>query len=353
MLGERIAEHAVRHCLPRISVTLHGGEPLLVGLTGLRAVVGTLRSAVRSRTDLDIGLQTNGVLLDEQIASFLLDERIQVGISLDGGRKAHDRHRRFANGAGSYDRAAAAVALMTSPGLREVFAGLLATVDPANDPVQLFHDLTALMPGKIDLLLPHATWEIPPKAALPDRTVYGNWLSAFFDAWYDAPPIIGVRLFQEMMHALLGGASTSEAVGLSAPQSIVVETDGTIELSDILKVTYPGAPVTGLNIFDQSLEDVLSHPRVVAVAQGISGLSPACQTCPVLPACGGGQYPHRYRAGNGFANPSVYCRDLGSLINHVQERIQADMTRLDLHSACRGILNETLPVPRSVRYGRL
>jgi uncharacterized protein len=325
--GRRIAEHAERHHLARVWITLHGGEPLMIGRLGLRAVVEGLRETVGGSTDLEIGLQTNGVLLDERFARYLLDERIRVGISLDGGRAANDRHRRYAHGGSSYDHVVDAVRLMTSPTFRPAFAGLLATVDVANDPVPLFQDLAALDPGRIDLLLPHATWETPPPAAVPGRTVYGDWLVAFFDAWYDAPPTMGVRLFQEIMHALLGGASTSEAVGLSTPESIVVETDGSFERSDILKVTYPGAPATGYNVFAHSLEDVLHHPAIRAAAQGRPSLSETCRSCPIVVACGGGLYPHRYRAANGFDNPSVYCHDLGRLIGRISERIAADLAR--------------------------
>jgi uncharacterized protein len=331
--GERIAEHAKEHGLEQVSVTLHGGEPLMVGLKGLRQIVEELRRAVGGCTNLEIGVQTNGVLLDERTAEYLLAEQIRVGISLDGGRAANDRHRRYAHGDSSYDHVVRAVRLMTSARFRPIFAGLLATIDPANDPVEVFGDLVAVRPGKTDLLLPHATWESPPPAGIPGQTVYGDWLVDFFDAWYEAPPIIGVRLFQEIMHALLGGASVSEAVGLSGPESIVIETDGSFERTDALKVAYQGAPATGYNVFDHSLEDVLHHPAVVAVAQGVAGLSPTCQACPIVAACGGGLYPHRYRAANGFDNPSVYCHDLGRLINRVQERILADLPRYEVVTA--------------------
>jgi uncharacterized protein len=323
--AERIREYAETHALPQVGVTLHGGEPLLVGHDGLRAIVDALRAAIGAGIRLDIGMQTNGVLLDEPFARYLLDEGICTGISLDGGRAANDRHRRFAHGGSSFDAVLRAVRLLGSPPYRPVFSGVLATVDPANDPVQLFSDLLALDPGKIDLLLPHATWDSPPPAARGGATVFGDWLVAFFDAWYEAPPKMGVRLFEEIMHALLGGASTAEAVGLSAPGSLVIETDGSFERSDILKVTYAGAPVTGYDIVSNQVDDVVDHPGVRALMRGLAGLSKTCRQCPVVTACGGGQYPHRYRATNGFDNPSVYCRDLGRLINHVSDRIQADL----------------------------
>jgi uncharacterized protein len=44
--------------------------------------------------------------------------------------------------------------------------------------------------------------------------------------------------------------------------------------------------------------------------------------------CGGGLYPHRYRPGEGFRNPSVYCPDLLRLIEHVSARVTADVARI-------------------------
>ena len=341
VIGERIAEHAAVHGLDRVWVTLHGGEPLLVGLDGLRDIVAQLRRAVGERCDLAIGVQTNGVLLDEPLADWMVSEGIRVGISLDGGRDANDRHRRFRNGASSYAQVTRAVALMVDPGRLGSFAGLLATVDPANDAPTLYHDLAGTGAGRIDLLLPHATWEDPPPAGLPSRTVYGDWLVSFFDTWYDARPVLSVRLFEEIMHALLGGASLSEAVGLSAPQSIVIETNGDIERTDALKIAYDGAAATGYNVFEHSLDEVLHHPAVAANLLGGSGLSAQCRECSIVSACGGGLLPHRYRAANGFDNPSVYCNDLGRLINHIAQRLEVDLSRH--HSK---MVRLPVPIPR-------
>jgi uncharacterized protein len=321
----RIADHAARHGIDTVHVVLHGGEPLLVGADGLQRIFGILRSALDGVAALELSLQTNGVQLDQRFARLFLDHGVRVGISLDGGRQANDRHRRFAHGGSSYDPVVRAVRLLGSPEYRPAFAGLLCTVDVDNDPIAVFDDLAALRPPRIDLLLPHATWEHPPPGGQPGRTPYGDWLVALFDHWYPAPPAVGIRLFEELMHALLGGASRSEAVGLSAPESIVIETDGSVEQTDALKVAFSGAAATGYNVFDHALDDVLAHPAVLGSALGVAGLSATCRSCPILTACGGGLYPHRYRPGTGFANPSVYCADLTRLITHIQHRLSLDL----------------------------
>jgi uncharacterized protein len=318
-----------------VDVVLHGGEPLLLPPDRLRELIARLRAGISPVTELRLSVQTNGVRLSGALgttyAELFLDEGVRVGISLDGGRAANDRHRVFRNGASSYRRALGGIALMTSERYRPMFAGLLCTVDVANDPVRVFTDLAALRPPRIDLLLPHATWEHPPPAAREGGTPYGDWLCAVFDHWYDAPPDVGIRLFEELINALLGGASHSEAIGRSAPQSLVIETDGSIEQTDALKVAYEGAAWTGYDVFDDSLDDVLADPLAVGDLRG--NPSPICRACSVFDTCGGGLYPHRYRPGSGFSNPSVYCHDLKRLIEHVAGRLERDLTALRPHAA--------------------
>lgn len=61
---------------------------------------------------------------------------------------------------------------------------------------------------------------------------------------------------------------------------------------------------------------------------GARALSDTCAACPLAKVCGGGFYPHRYRSGSGFANPSVYCADLDHLITHIHRTVAADVARL-------------------------
>jgi uncharacterized protein len=83
-----------------------------------------------------------------------------------------------------------------------------------------------------------------------------------------------------------------------------------------------------LHILAHSLDEALTHPTTVARQIGAAALSSQCLECPVVAVCGGGQYPHRYRAGEGFRNPSVYCADLMQLIEHVRDRVRADVRQL-------------------------
>jgi uncharacterized protein len=140
----------------------------------------------------------------------------------------------------------------------------------------------------------------------------------------------GIRLFEEIMVLLLGGTARSEAVGLTPVDLVVVETDGTIEQADSLKVSYPGAPETGLDVFRYTFAQAALHPAFRARQRGTAGLGPVCRACPRARVCGGGLYAHRYHPGAAppFSAPSVYCHDLALLVDHIAARVRRDVARL-------------------------
>ncbi|MQY09041.1 FxsB family cyclophane-forming radical SAM/SPASM peptide maturase [Actinomadura macrotermitis] len=327
--ARRVAEHAAAHGLETVELVLHGGEPLLAGPGLLADAVTAVRRAARG-VRVEVTVQTNGVRLDESFLALFERLGVRVGVSLDGGAAAHDRHRRDAGGRGSHARVSRALELLAGDRYRHLFNGLLCTVDLRNDPHAVYDALMAWEPPAVDFLLPHGNWAAPPPGREPGSpaTPYAAWLVPLFDRWYRAAPAGRVRLFAELVRLLLGGASASEAVGLSPVGTVVIETDGAIEQSDLLKSAYPGAAETGLHVDRDPLDAALRLPSVAARQLGERALAPECRACGVRAVCGGGLYAHRYRPGRGFANPSVYCPDLYRLVHHVRDTVRSDLAAL-------------------------
>jgi uncharacterized protein len=325
--ADRMAEHARHHDLPSMRLVLHGGEPLLAGTDRLATLIGEFRTALSSVCELDVRMQTNGTLLDDAVLTRLRECGVSIGVSLDGTSADNDRHRRLPDGRGTFAAVDRALRLLTSDDHRAAFSGLLCTVDPTTDPVACYESLLRYRPPLIDFLLPHANWSAGQELSNHSgRHPHGDWLIAIFDRWYDAPrQETGIRLFEDVIALSLGGAGRSEQIGLSPVAVVVVETDGAIEQVDSLKSTYPGACGTGLNVDSDPFDAALLHPGMVARQIGLRALSDTCVRCPVHHICGGGHYAHRYRAGDGFRNPSVYCADMYHLIRHVTGRIKADV----------------------------
>ncbi|GIH08690.1 hypothetical protein Rhe02_67570 [Rhizocola hellebori] len=327
LAAKRIAEHALLHELAEVQVIVHGGEPLLAGVAVLDYLATTIRMQAPQSTRVAFGLQTNGLLLNEEFLALFRKHGFRVGVSLDGGRADNDRHRRFADGRGSFDGVAAALeTLRKEP---SVYSGILATIDLRNDPVQTYRELAGFAPPRIDFLLPHGNWETPPPGRSPggQDTPYGDWLIAAFDEYYTTPTAArpSVRIFDSILSLLMGGPSGSESLGLEPVDLLTVETDGSIEQGDVLKTVGVGQAATGMHLTTHSFDDALEHPGLRARLGGLANLGPQCRQCPLVKVCGGGHYAHRFSPDNGFSNPSVYCPDLTVLIGHVRARVLRDL----------------------------
>lgn len=328
MAATRIREHATGHRLADVFVVLHGGEPLLVGQHEMRALLDVLVSQLRPVTRLDLRIHSNGLLLDEQWCALFREYGVKVGVSLDGDQAAHDRHRVFADGRGSYFQVLDALALLRRPENRQLYAGILCTVDLANDPVAVYRALAAQEPPNLDLLLPHATWARPPYHPDGRPSPYADWLMQVYRCWDQDGRPIPIRTFDSVLSTIGGGPSLTEALGTDPGDLLVIDTNGAWEQPDSMKTAFDGAAATGMNVSTHAVDEVAGHPAIAARRGGVDALCATCRACSVVHVCGGGLYAHRFRphprarrqAGMDpaeFAHPSVYCADLKALVGAI------------------------------------
>ena len=329
----RMAEHVRKHGLESVSVVLHGGEPLLAGIDFIARLVEMLRARVP--VPVDVRVQTNGVLLTEAVLRRLMEQRVRVGVSLDGDARATERHRRFADGRSSYGQVRQALQLLASDEFRACYDGILCTIDLSNDPVVTYQALLDYSPPAIDFLLPHGNWSNAPPGRPPygSATPYANWLLTIFDRWY-LSPAAPIRLFQELIQLILGGTAAVEGLGLQPSTVIFVDTGGAIKQLDSLSATYPGAPDTGLNVVSDSFDAALAHPLTILRQDTVASLCATCSSCSIVQICGGGLLPHRYHTRTGFVNPSVYCPDLLHLITTIRARVLRDISQAISRARC-------------------
>ncbi|MEU7561331.1 FxsB family cyclophane-forming radical SAM/SPASM peptide maturase [Streptomyces eurythermus] len=319
--ARRIGEHTSTHGLRTIHVVLHGGEPLLVGIRHMQALLETVRAEVPTRTIVRFELQTNGTLLSDAWLELFERYEVVVGVSLDGPPHANDRHRLTHSGRSSTASAVRGIELLRSK--PQLFAGLLAVVDLANDPVEVHDYLATFAPPVIDFGLPHATHDTPPYRTDPTVPEYGLWMSRVYDAWLNRPECQhSVRMLEDIVALSSGVRGSVETLGLAPPTSIVIESDGSIEAVDTLRSVEEGASWLGLDVFRHTLDKALSHPKLLHRRYGAAALGEKCRACPLVHVCGGGYLPHRFSTNRGYRNPSVYCADLEFLIRHVQDSLR-------------------------------
>ena len=320
----RLAEYAAAAELKRASVVLHGGEPLLAGAARIVAFAQTVKAAVGASVDLDVGMQTNGLLLDDAVLDALEAEGISVSLSMDGPREAHDLHRTSRRGRSSFDRVEAALdRLLRRPA---TFAGVIAVIDAAVRPEALLAYFADRGVPKVDFLLPDSHHERPPPGRDLDPGRYERWLIEAFDAWLDRHPQLQVRTFEALLDAAAGLPSGTDAFGFGDVSLVTLETDGTWHDLDVLKVAGEGATRLGGSVLDTPIERLASGTALAAHRRLLtrSGLPDTCRACDVVDVCGGGSVPHRFGDG-GFGNPTVYCNEMKALVRHVRVRLAEEL----------------------------
>lgn len=318
-LGRRIAEHAKRHALTSVTVSLHGGEVLLLGPKRLDTICRILSEEILPVAEMNLSMQTNATLLNERFIEVIRRYRIATCVSIDGGRAAHDRHRLDHNGRGSYDRVVQGIELLRQS-VPEYFIGLLAVIDVTNDPVDVFDAMAPYGVDFIDFLLPHYHWDSPPPRPTGDPIAYGRWYWELYKAWTsDRHPQIQIRFLANIVSQLAGGISIFEDMTLAPVTLITIATDGGMEAVDSVKSTASGTQNLGLNVHTDSFDTALGNPLVSIRQAGEAQLAWACRSCKFKNECAGGYFPHRWGKGKQFDNPSVYCSDLFWLVSQIRD----------------------------------
>lgn len=320
MFARRLSEHVREQGLSRVAIILHGGEPLIAGEEYIVRFARMLRAAVGPSVEVDVGLQTNGLLLTDGVLDALEAERIAVSLSMDGPREAHDLHRTTRKGRSSFERVEAALdRLARRP---SVFAGVIAVIDASVRPSALLRYFAEKGVPKVDFLLPDSHHGRRPPGRDADPGLYERWLVRAFDEWLDNYPELPVRTFEALLDAISGLPSGTDAFGLGDVSLISLETDGTWHDLDVFKVAGDGVSRLVGSVADTSVEEIASSGRLAAHRRLLtrSGLSAACRACELIEICGGGSVPHRFGDG-GFDNPTVYCGEMKALIGHARMRL--------------------------------
>lgn len=112
-------------------IQLYGGEPLLNVKTLKYAVsyINHLKREGKLLKNVYISLVTNGTLLNEEIALFLKENEVSVGVSIDGDKKVMDAHRRYKNERSPHEKIIGNYQLLKRLGVQ---SGVSCTLTPEN-----------------------------------------------------------------------------------------------------------------------------------------------------------------------------------------------------------------------------
>lgn len=306
-----------------LSVVFHGGEPLLLGREGFAFACATMRRHLPS--DCGLHLQTNGVLLTDDIIEICARHDVGISISVDGPAWMHDKHRVDRTGKGSHQRVLQGLErLFAHPAGAGMLTGLLAVIDLAADPAEVYAFFKGTGTPSVDFLYRDGNHDMLPigKASLVS-TEYGEWMGRVLEVYLADPAPFRIRVLDDMLKLLLGGHARKEGVGLDTYGILVIDTDGSIAKNDTLKSAGEDRFGATWSVLANEISEIVLSPEFLDYHVAQRPSAPECLACPDLPICGGGMPTHRWSAARGLANPSVFCADQRRLIDLMREQLCA------------------------------
>jgi uncharacterized protein len=273
-----------------VNFAWQGGEPTLMGLDFFRQVVASQREFGRSGQVCGNGLQTNGVLINEEWADFLLEYRFLVGLSLDGPEDVHNRFRSTTDGRGSWSRAVRARDILLNRG---VAVNALVVVNDESvrraREIYGFHKEGGLEHMQFIPCVepdPARRGRLSPVSVTSDA--YGRFLCELFDLWTadfrNGEPTTFVRWFDDVFYTY---------VGLPAPECALLPECGvylTVEHNgDVFPCDFFVEPDNRLgNVMNDRLTDLLNGRSQRKFGAQKSGRPPECGDCRWLRNCWAG-----------------------------------------------------------------
>ena len=219
-------EYADHSC----SFAFQGGEPTLAGLDFYRGVVELEKKYARSGVEIHNAIQTNGMLIDEEWAAFLAENRFLVGLSLDGPAELHNLNRLDTVGEGTFNRVMRTARLMEK---HRVEFNILCVVTGRNarsvEKIYRFYRRQGFRWLQFIPCLDSLEQQRGEEKYHLSAENYGDFLIRLFDLWYEdlqRGEYISVRHLDNWLSILLGGQPEACSMTGQCAVQFVVEGDG-------------------------------------------------------------------------------------------------------------------------------
>ena len=130
-------------------------------------------------------------------------------------------------------------------------------------------------------------------------------MAALLDVYLADDTPIRIRILDDMIKLVLGGAGSKDGVGLTNYGVLIIDTDGSVTKNDTLKSSFDGADrfPEPWSVHTHRLGDILRSADFAEYQAMQRPSSPTCLACPELSVCGGGMTLQRWRDGQRVRQP--------------------------------------------------
>jgi len=191
-----------------LDIVWHAGEPLALNPAYYREAIRIIEEANPTGIAVHYGVQTNGTLINDAWIDLFEEHKITVGISLDGPRDLHDRHRKYRSGSGTYDRVVAGVKNLQARNYPFHFIGVV-TAQALSRPADLLAHYWSFHPTALGLNIDEREAQNLHSSMGEDVSTerFEQFIAELLhEASRQDSPSVVIRDFQRTMSSLISGA---------------------------------------------------------------------------------------------------------------------------------------------------
>lgn len=334
---------------PQYSFGWQGGEPTLMGLDFFKRVTELQRKHGRAGAMVGNGLQTNGILIDDEFAQHLAENHFLIGLSIDGPADIHDTYRVYGHGGGSHADVMKTMARLKRYGVEYNVLTLVNNLN-VKKPLDSYHylcDLGVLFHQYIECIEFDSEGKLQPFAVTPEE--WGEFLCAIFDEWYkNDTRRISVRLFDSILSVMLGQPPTVCAMGNDCRQYFVVEHNG-----DVYPCDFFVRPELKLgNVLNDDWLMLQKLPMYEQFGARKRQRPAQCETCPYVRFCAGDCPKNRPGKGDERGRLSTLCKGWMTFYEHTLDRFAELAAQVQKENQAREARQAMPQSPPAGKIGR-
>jgi uncharacterized protein len=299
-----------------VALLWHAGEPLVAPLDFYREAFALISRFNTRGVTVIPSVQTNAMLITQQWCDFFKQHQFQVGVSLDGPQHIHDSSRVDRAGRGTFERAMRGIQLLQQNGIEPSVIMVLTkdTLDYPDEIWQFFreHHLTRLSLNVEEVNGANTRSSLEDEKNAIDK--YKRFLRRFVELNQNGEQLAVVREIETFWGRIEenGGVVVRSQENLAGAM-VSFDYAGNVSTfaSELLTTKHPryGDFLLG-NIFDGTLEDLLTSPKLLALNQEVQrGVARCRQSCAYFDFCGGGSPANKFSEhGTLDATETMYCK---------------------------------------------
>lgn len=307
-----------------ISVTFHGGEPLLLGHVFFKESLEFLKTLSETHNiPIRKNIQTNLTLLDDTFCSIFKEHNMSVSTSIDGPEDLHDRYR-VSNSGGTHALVMEKVALAKSYKLN-VGAICTVTKDKLTEAKRIHYFFLENDIGyKTNSLCMQGGAMVNWRDLRASLNEFAGFFCELFDLWYDGPPSLMIQNMIEVMRLVLEGAEYGGSCSNTncAYRQFTIAHNG--DCTPCGRTV--GVPEFSLgNMWKDDFFAIAKSPVFNTLSKRIPDSIDECTKCDLKDVCYSGcMYDAFLEHGTIFA-PGGDCEAYRNMFNHVRDRILTDV----------------------------